>query len=87
MPAWDICINNQNNLPPCATYQTRHYPNPVHEIQTEAEGSDLGFIQTDFPKILDSMQMGTDRILRSSLSLQLSRMDESDFKAVDIHGN
>lgn len=66
-------------------YQT-HYLNPVHEIQTEAEEIDLGFIQTDFPKILDSMQMGTDRILQIVLSLRnFSRTDESDFKAVDIH--
>ena len=63
-----------------------HYPNPVREIQTEAEKIDLGFIQTDFPKILDSMQMGTDRILQIVLSLRnFSRTDEAEFKAVDLH--
>jgi two-component system, NtrC family, sensor kinase len=66
-------------------YQT-HYPNPVPEIQTEAKTIDLEFIQTDLPKILNSMKMGTDRIRQIVLSLRnFSRMDEADFKAVDIH--
>ncbi|MBD1866528.1 HAMP domain-containing protein [Cyanobacteria bacterium FACHB-471] len=64
----------------------KHYPDPVPEIQAEEEALDVEFIQTDLPKILDSMKMGTDRICQIVLSLRnFSRMDESDFKAVDIH--
>ena len=64
----------------------KYYPDPVPEIQTEAEELDLEFIQVDLPKMLDSMKMGTDRICQIVLSLRnFSRMDESDFKAVDIH--
>jgi two-component system, NtrC family, sensor kinase len=37
-------------------------------------------------KILDSMKLGTDRICQIVLSLRnFSRMDEADFKMVDIH--
>ena len=63
-----------------------HYPDPAPEIQAEAEDIDMEFIQTDLPKILDSMKLGTDRIRQIVLSLRnFSRMDEADFKAVDIH--
>lgn len=64
----------------------QHYPTPVPEIQAEAESLDIEFIQTDLPKILESMKVGTDRIRQIVLSLRnFSRMDEADFKAVDIH--
>ncbi|MBD2067284.1 HAMP domain-containing protein [Leptolyngbya sp. FACHB-671] len=64
----------------------KHYPDPVPEIQAEEEALDVEFIQSDLPKTLNSMKMGTDRICQIVLSLRnFSRMDESDFKAVDIH--
>jgi signal transduction histidine kinase len=64
----------------------QHYPDPVPEIQTEADELDLEFIQTDLPKMLDSMKMGTTRIRQIVLSLRnFSRLDEADFKAVDLH--
>jgi signal transduction histidine kinase len=63
-----------------------HYPDPAPEIQAEAEDIDMEFIQTDLPKVIDSMKLGTDRIRQIVLSLRnFSRMDEADFKAVDIH--
>lgn len=66
-------------------YQT-HYPNPTPEIQAEAEDLDIEFIQEDLPKILDSMKIGTNRICQIVLSLRnFSRIDEAEFKAVDIH--
>ncbi|HIK15374.1 MAG TPA: HAMP domain-containing protein [Leptolyngbyaceae cyanobacterium M33_DOE_097] len=64
----------------------KYYPDPVPEIQAEAEELDMEFIQTDLPKLLDSMQIGTDRIRQIVLSLRnFSRMDEAGFKLVDIH--
>ncbi|MEH2135260.1 HAMP domain-containing protein [Nostoc sp.] len=42
-------------------YQS-HYPNPVAEIQTEAKELDLEFIRDDLPKMLSSMNIGTNRI-------------------------
>lgn len=63
-----------------------HYPNPVAEIQEKAEEMDLEFVQQDLIKILGSMRMGTDRIRQIVLTLRnFSRVDEAEFKAVDIH--
>ncbi|MBI4785280.1 MAG: amino acid permease [Oscillatoriophycideae cyanobacterium NC_groundwater_1537_Pr4_S-0.65um_50_18] len=64
----------------------QHYPNPAPEIQAEAEEIDLDFLQKDLIKTLDSMKMGSDRIRQIVLSLRnFSRMDEAEFKAVNIH--
>ena len=64
----------------------KHYPNPAPEIQAEAEAVDLEFLQGDLIKTLDSMKIGTDRIRQIVLSLRnFSRVDESDFKAVNVH--
>ncbi|NEO86147.1 MAG: GAF domain-containing protein [Spirulina sp. SIO3F2] len=58
----------------------------IQAIQREAEELELDFIQEDLPKILSSMQLGTARIQQIVLSLRnFSRLDEAEFKAVDIH--
>ncbi|MBC1240876.1 PAS domain S-box protein [Nostoc sp. 2RC] len=50
------------------------------------EEIDLEYIQEDLPKILHSMKIGTQRIRQIVLSLRnFSRMDEAEFKEVDIH--
>ncbi|MEB3829555.1 CHASE domain-containing protein [Phormidium sp. CCY1219] len=64
----------------------QHYPEPVSEIQDQAEAIDLDFIIEDLPKTLSSMQVGADRIQQIVLSLRnFSRMDEAQMKKVDIH--
>ncbi|MBW4542825.1 MAG: HAMP domain-containing protein [Myxacorys chilensis ATA2-1-KO14] len=64
----------------------QHDPNPTAEIQTAAEDIDLEFLQDDLPKMVSSMRLGTDRIRQIVLSLRnFSRMDEAEFKAVDLH--
>ena len=64
----------------------KHYSNPASEIQAASDALDIEFVQSDLPKILDSMQLGTDRIREIVLSLRnFSRLDEADFKAVDLH--
>jgi signal transduction histidine kinase len=64
----------------------RYYPEPDADLLAEAEEIDLEFIQTDLPNIVTSMKVGTDRIREIVLSLRnFSRLDESDFKLVDIH--
>ncbi|MBE9005042.1 HAMP domain-containing protein [Fortiea sp. LEGE XX443] len=66
-------------------YQQRH-PSDDPDIQALAEEIDLEFLMADLQKILPSMKMGTERIRNIVLSLRnFSRMDEADFKAVDIH--
>ncbi len=64
----------------------KHYPQPVAEIQTEAEEMELDFLLEDLPKLLTSMQVGAERIQQIVLSLRtFSRMDEAQIKEVDIH--
>lgn len=38
------------------------YPDPTDEIEQESEEIDIDFMVEDLPKMLDSMQVGTDRI-------------------------
>ena len=62
------------------------YPCPPQEIITALEDGEIDFLMEDFPKMLSSMKVGTDRIQKIVLSLRnFSRMDESDYKPVDIH--
>jgi signal transduction histidine kinase len=64
----------------------RYNPNPAPEVQMAAEDVDLEFLQEDLLKMLASMKLGTDRIRQIVLSLRnFSRMDEAEFKAVNIH--
>ena len=64
----------------------KHYPHPAPEIQAKSTEIDLEFLQHDLTKILDSMSVGTERIRQIVLTLRnFSRMDEAEFKRVDIH--
>lgn len=62
------------------------YPDPVPIIQSEIAAIDLDFLMTDLPQLLSSMKIGADRIRQIVLSLRnFSRLDEAQYKAVDIH--
>ncbi|MBW4541239.1 MAG: AAA family ATPase [Myxacorys chilensis ATA2-1-KO14] len=64
----------------------KHSAHLAPEIQAEASEIDLDFLQKDLPKTLKSMRVGTDRIRQIVLSLRnFSRMDEAEFKCVDLH--
>jgi two-component system, NtrC family, sensor kinase len=64
----------------------QHIPNPPPEIQEEIEAIDIDFLKEDMPKVLNSMEIGSQRIKDIVLSLRnFSRLDEADFKEVDIH--
>ncbi|MBD2460242.1 HAMP domain-containing protein [Oscillatoria sp. FACHB-1407] len=64
----------------------QHFPNPPVEIQAERDAIDIEFLEQDFIKILNSMNIGTTRIQEIVRSLRnFSRVDESERKAVDIH--
>ncbi|NJL66915.1 MAG: PAS domain S-box protein [Microcoleus sp. SM1_3_4] len=61
------------------------YPHPTPEITDSIEDIDLDFLVKDFSKLMDSMQVGADRIRQIVLSLRnFSRLDEKAIKAVDI---
>lgn len=63
-----------------------HYPVPPAAIAEQADVINIDFIATDLPKLLGSMQRGTDRIRTIVQSLRkFSRADEADMKKVDVH--
>ncbi|NET53209.1 MAG: PAS domain-containing sensor histidine kinase [Merismopedia sp. SIO2A8] len=65
---------------------TKHYPQPVPEIQQAAEAIELDFLMEDFPKTLSSMQLGADRIRQIVESLRLfSRVEQAQMTLVDLH--
>ncbi|MFN6563923.1 MAG: sensor histidine kinase, partial [Nostoc sp. ChiSLP01] len=64
----------------------QQYPHSVETIQTVVEAIDLEFLKQDFPKLLSSMKVGTERIQGIVQSLRnFSRLDEAEFKAVNVH--
>ena len=64
----------------------QHYPQPAADISQAAKDIEIEFLQTDLPKMLTSMSLGTARIRQIVLSLRnFSRMEESELKVVDIH--
>ncbi|MDJ0556945.1 MAG: PAS domain S-box protein [Microcoleaceae cyanobacterium MO_207.B10] len=64
----------------------KYYPDHIPEIETKTEEIDLEFLMADLPKILSSMEMGTERIRQIVISLRnFSRLDESEKKIVNIH--
>jgi two-component system, NtrC family, sensor kinase len=75
----------QDLLKAVQAYQS-HYPQPPSTLQATLEPLELGFLNEDLAKLLQSMKVGTDRIQKIVLSLRnFSRLDESDLKTVDIH--
>ena len=64
----------------------QYYPDPVKEIETERQAIELDFIEEDFRKLVNSMQVGTERIREIVKSLRtFSRLDEAEVKDVNIH--
>ncbi|MCU0541609.1 MAG: response regulator [Oscillatoriaceae cyanobacterium Prado104] len=63
----------------------KNYPKPAPEIAGALEEIELDYLLKDFPKLMDSMQVGADRIRQIVLSLRnFSRLDEKALKAVNI---
>jgi signal transduction histidine kinase len=56
------------------------------ELQTQMDSIDLEFVKQDLPQLLESMQVGIDRIMGIVRSLRtFSRLDEAEIKTVDLH--
>jgi signal transduction histidine kinase len=63
-----------------------HYPNPTSEIQEAIAAIELDFLSEDLIKLLNSMNVGTERIREIVKSLRtFSRLNEAEYKVVDIH--
>ncbi|MBD2495873.1 sensor histidine kinase [Nostoc sp. FACHB-280] len=64
----------------------KNFPVVSAELATEIENIDVEFISEDLPKLLDSMKLGSDRIVEIVKSLKnFSRHDEAQMKTVNIH--
>ncbi|AFZ16553.1 PAS domain S-box protein [Allocoleopsis franciscana] len=64
----------------------QQYPHPAPIIQAEEESIDLDFLSEDLPKLMNSMQMGAERIRQIVLSLRnFSRLDKAAREPVDVH--
>jgi two-component system, NtrC family, sensor kinase len=75
-----------NSLLSIAKQAVEDYSEVSSELQELIDDTDFDYINHDLPKLLGSMEIGTHRIQQIVLSLRnFSRMDESEFKAVDLH--
>ena len=64
----------------------REYPQPTTAIAEEIEAIELDFLCEDLAKLLNSMNVGTDRIREIVCSLRMfSRLDEAEVKQADLH--
>ncbi|MEQ8959155.1 MAG: PAS domain-containing protein, partial [Coleofasciculus sp. C2-GNP5-27] len=62
------------------------YPEPTAEIHQLSEEIDLEFLVEDWDKLIQSMQIGIERIEKIVRSLKsFSKLDEAHLKPVDIH--
>jgi signal transduction histidine kinase len=94
-------INNpinfiSSNIPPLEEYITgvtellllyeQEYPNPTAKITTAIENLDLNFVLEDMVKIVNSLQLGSERIQDLSNSLRNFSRSDSDTKIpADLH--
>ncbi len=68
-----------------SVYQTA-YPVLTKSVQHTLDEIEFDFLKIDFLQVISSMQVGASRIQDIVLSLRnFSRMDESEFKQVNIH--
>ena len=66
-------------------YQVQ-YPKPDRTLEALVNDLELDYIRDDFPKVLNSMKTGADRIRQLILTLRnFSRLDEGGLKKVDLH--
>jgi PAS domain S-box-containing protein len=80
--AWEY---TQDLLALVQRYQAT-YPQPSAEVADLMERIDLEFLAADYPKLLESMRVGAERIKCIVASLRtFSRMDEAEIKAVNLH--
>jgi len=67
------------------SYQ-QEYPHPSPRLQDKITDVNLDFLSQDFPKVLASMKVGTERLQELVLSLRkFSRLNEAERKSVDLH--
>ena len=69
----------------CNLYRT-YYKEPNPTVQAKIKDIDLDFLLQDLPKVLNSMEVGADRVRQIVVSLRnFSRTDQIFLQAVDLH--
>ncbi|MFB2936218.1 PAS domain S-box protein [Aerosakkonemataceae cyanobacterium BLCC-F154] len=77
-----------NNLIELIQLYQEYYPSPPPAISSFIEDIEFDYLVSDFSKLLMSMKSGATRIRDIVKSLRtFSRLDEADFKEIDIHEN
>ncbi|MEG5136828.1 MULTISPECIES: trifunctional serine/threonine-protein kinase/ATP-binding protein/sensor histidine kinase [unclassified Microcoleus] len=77
--------NYVNNLIDLLKLYQSEYPKASSIIQAKNEEIEIDFVIEDVTKILESMEVGSERIRQIVLSLRnFARLDESTFKKVDL---
>ncbi|MBV6623337.1 MAG: AAA family ATPase [Rivularia sp. (in: Bacteria)] len=86
--AGNLSIANQyieDLLELLSLYQA-NLPSPPEEIETFQEEIDLNYLLEDLPKMITSMELGTDRIRDIMQSLRnFSRTDSAEKKPINVH--
>jgi two-component system, NtrC family, sensor kinase len=78
--------NYVNNLLNILQLYQQEYPHPSSEFQKQIQAIELDFLIEDLPKVISSMEVGTDRICNLVRSLRnFSRIDGAKINKVDIH--
>ena len=86
--AGNLSIANQyiEDLLQLLSLYQENLPSPPEEIETFQEDIDLDYLIEDLPKMITSMELGTDRIRDIMQSLRnFSRTDSADKKPVSVH--
>ncbi|MBE9079681.1 AAA family ATPase [Romeria aff. gracilis LEGE 07310] len=64
----------------------QHHPSSAAAVQDNAEDIDLEFLSADFPKLLQSMERATERIISISNSLRTFSRADTEYKvSADLH--
>ncbi|MEO1186075.1 MAG: ATP-binding protein, partial [Cyanobacteria bacterium J06636_27] len=86
--AGNLSIANQyiEDLLELLSLYQENLPSPPEEIETFQEDIDLDYLLEDLPKMITSMELGTDRIRDIMQSLRnFSRTDSADKKPANVH--
>ena len=79
-------INAVKDITQYLRFYQNTFPDSSEEIQNKAEELEIEYLLEDLPKMLNSMQVGCDRIISISTSLRTFSREDKDYKVLfDIH--
>ncbi|MEL6223987.1 MAG: PAS domain S-box protein [Cyanobacteria bacterium J06627_8] len=82
----EIALSYAKSLADVISQFQTSYPDMPDEVRTFIRDKDVDYIISDFPELLHSMGNGAERIHEIVQSLRtFSRLDQADYKAVNLH--